>query len=269
MIQAGFGHHEVNIPLSSRPTILFHVWLYQWAAATSTLFSKLSICLFYLRVINDKIPRIGVFITMAYVTVWSLAIIIIWICRCYPIQAFWTAPGTLTCMTSNNFTRITGLQAGFGASTHFLLITLPMSTIWKLRMSSLKRAWLLFVLWLGGTCCLFAIGRVTLTFRGVEKHDTTWYGYKALLFQALEVYSQVFYICIPFIRPVASHIRSFSCSETSVTSSIASDVRRQTGSKPSWPFDAFDRESVKEIIHVPYPPRAFLFSQAPSVESLA
>lgn len=118
----------------------------------------LAILLFYVRVFPNKWMRLSVYALTAFVIAWTLAMVIVVIFQCTPVQFFWNreiARGH--CINANDF-----YFAMAVVSTVVLVavLFLPAPTIWKLQVSHTKRMGLAFV---------FTIGVLYVIFRDSHK----------------------------------------------------------------------------------------------------
>ncbi len=102
----------------------------------------MSILLLYRRIFTttNRAFRIGLYATMAYVTLWMLAVIPLTIFQCTPIKAFWSRtrmpPGSWTCVDA--FAAQIAMSV-LNVIGDLAVLLLPSLALYNLKMSSSRK----------------------------------------------------------------------------------------------------------------------------------
>jgi hypothetical protein len=166
----GAGYHEILVPLSDlKPAFqLSYGTLIVYQLDLSL--TKISICLFYLRVFVDRLSRHLVFGTLVVIGLYTIPCEAVSIFQCSPIGGVYDFTlqskciDTLPCFYISSIANIL-LDAW--------LIALVASRIWKLRMAHRQKIALLSVITLGWLVIIAAIVRVIRITLILHQQDKT------------------------------------------------------------------------------------------------
>ena len=111
-VHYGFGRHKTN--LSREDYVEFTKYSYaEWIQTFATLmFTKVSICLFLLRIVISKAFVRFLQALIAALVLSNIVITVLWIVQCRPLSMAWTAPETpLYCFTQAEMRNVILAQA--------------------------------------------------------------------------------------------------------------------------------------------------------------
>ncbi|KAG9235072.1 putative integral membrane protein [Amylocarpus encephaloides] len=164
--------------------------------------TKVSILFLYRRLFPTRTFRIASNLVGALVLAWLFATILVSIFSCSPVSAFWThAPGS-KCIVSVRFYIGNAVP---NIVTDFIILTLPIPVIWKLRTSLSERIALLIIFLLGGFVVIASIIRLTLLHE-VQDPDFMWGFNNTVIWSSVEPSMAVISACLPTMRPLAEFI---------------------------------------------------------------
>lgn len=114
--------------------------------AVSLPLTKCSILAFYLRLSQERVFRILVFIAVAFVAGYSISGVFVIIFSCIPVAGSWdlilAAEPTTRCVN-----RPVGYltQAAFNIASDIFILILPLPTIWKLQMRLQQKLYIIAI----------------------------------------------------------------------------------------------------------------------------
>lgn len=85
----GTGRHVANIPSADTPKALYYWWLCELFYATTTVFIRLSIAVFLLRIAIKPLHRGIIYGTLGGVIAFSLFYFFLVVFQCSPVSFFW------------------------------------------------------------------------------------------------------------------------------------------------------------------------------------
>jgi hypothetical protein len=113
----------------------------------SLAFSKVSVCLLYIRIFNYHVARIAAWLVLTAVVMYNIAGVVSTFTLCIPLEAWWDF--TITDKTCH------GGPAGMWAFiclhiiTDFLIFALPIPVVWMMKLAMKQKICVLFVFALG------------------------------------------------------------------------------------------------------------------------
>ncbi len=155
----GAGHHQAFVPFSDlKPTLQINygeVIIYQLCIALT----KISICLFNLRLFADRRARQMMIGTMVFILLYFIPCELLWIFQCWPIASFYDKSVAGKCANP-----MAGFYTNAGANVlvDIWLITFVAPRIWPLKMAFRQKAALPLVITLGW---LVAVATIIRTYR--------------------------------------------------------------------------------------------------------
>ncbi|EER27805.1 hypothetical protein CPC735_031410 [Coccidioides posadasii C735 delta SOWgp] len=163
---------------------------------------KISILLSYLRFLTTRTSR---FITWAMVGVmvaWFIAYEVIMLLNCIPLQDYWDNP-TPDAKCIDEFGKLFS-SAITNFVTDFVVLLLPIPTLWTLRLPIRDKIVLVALMSLGFTACAAAAIKVYYSYKAVLlTYDVTWEGYGVWLWSDVEINLAVISPSVPILRPLA------------------------------------------------------------------
>ena len=107
----------------------------------------MSILLLYRAIFTGRGFAIATNIIMGYVVAWGVAVVLVSIFSCNPVNGFWDTDIPSTCVSSILFFEWTTLTNVLG---DVMILALPVRKVWKLQMSTEKKIAVLGMFLLGG-----------------------------------------------------------------------------------------------------------------------
>jgi hypothetical protein len=172
----GLGHHAYDLSwyqLSTLYKLIFaHYILYLWAA----IFIRLSLILFYLRLLSNTTGPMVIFIRcfMVYLVVLTVVAHFATIFAYSPVSAGYDLNVRLKPFKALNTWLIVTWLSSIYAVTDVITWLLPIQIIWKLKLSARRRLSLFLLFGLGGIVCCVVVLRTTLLKRLYSTWDITW-----------------------------------------------------------------------------------------------
>ncbi|KAL8944868.1 MAG: hypothetical protein Q9216_000158 [Gyalolechia sp. 2 TL-2023] len=178
-----------------------------WPIAQST--TKISILLFYTRLFPSKVFRIAARTLVAIVSIWGIEQILATLLMCRPISRNWRIVVDGHC---GNVTANLVAGAGISTLTDFIILLLPMRTIWRLQVPFRNKISLSLIFGLGSLICIISVIRLralslyvsgpTTVFR-----DATYNNNRPILYTVLESSLGVICACVIIMKPLFSRSR--------------------------------------------------------------
>ena len=161
-IHYGLGRHKYYLTVWEY--IEFEKYSYgEWIQTFQTLmFTKISICLFLLRIPVEKIyirPLQGAIIGLI---VSNIILTLLWIFQCNPIASSWNKQTPGKCFTNAQLSRIIISQALISIISDFLLALFPIVLLWKVQIALRVKA---------GLCALMGLGLMYAPFSFYPCHE--------------------------------------------------------------------------------------------------
>jgi hypothetical protein len=88
-VKFGSGRHFENIPVNNIPSALYFWWLCELLYTVTTVFIRLSIAVFLLRITATPLHRFFIYATLAVVLAFSTFYLFLVIFQCTPVNFFW------------------------------------------------------------------------------------------------------------------------------------------------------------------------------------
>ncbi|KAF2789829.1 hypothetical protein K505DRAFT_377943 [Melanomma pulvis-pyrius CBS 109.77] len=200
-------------------------------------FTKISICLTYLRVFPFKTNKWFCYCTMTYVVGWSIAVFFAIMFQCWPVEANWDFFNMEKfCIDRRIFLIST---AALNSLTDLLVFLWPAKYIWNIQLPVSQRKGLMASFTLGCLVCVAGACRIWYIIVYYNSYDTSWEGAPTYVIAAFETNLGIICGCIPptrlffaklFPRILGSTLNSKnskpSTSSTSKTSGVRSLVQK-------------------------------------------
>ena len=174
----------------------------------TAMFTKISICLFLLRIFDRKrYWRWGLYSIVVVTVVTQLAVPVNVLVQCRPTQKLWNPRIPGKCWSSH--VRVYFIGYFNGAATiivDVILSSLPVVFLWNIQLSAKAKT---------GICCLMGMGffsGICAVVRTIFVHkltspDITWECVDLIHFGALEALIGIIAACIPTLRPLVIKIK--------------------------------------------------------------
>ena len=175
------------------------------------MWTKVSVCLFLIRILDSKTLKVPMYLTMTFLLVSNIVLTIIWIMQCQPLHVAWYGEGT--CMDRHAKEAVILTQAIISIVSDFGFASFPILLLWRLQIDLKTKIGLWILMCLGfitGACCVV---RTVLNDQSLPA-DGSYGGVVNWVWRTFEVQIGIIAACIPSLRPLYSRIRAKSKGET-------------------------------------------------------
>lgn len=211
-IRHGLGRHAYYLsPTPDLSADFTQAWKWQllteWESAFSLLFTRISVCLFLLRIFGAvRQWRRILYCALAFITVTNIPFAIIVITECAPMRKSWDPSIHGKCVSRGVVEFAAYGSAVVSAISDWILSSLPILCMWKVQMRPRLKAGICVLMAMGFFSGICAICRTALT-RALFGNDLTWdvFGYD--LAGILEQDIGIVAACIPTLKPLFSSQR--------------------------------------------------------------
>ncbi|KAF4628888.1 hypothetical protein G7Y89_g9255 [Cudoniella acicularis] len=211
--QYGTGHHTIiPNPANIIPTLKLAFasqLLYQFTLAIT----KVGICLFYLRIFQDRVSKILVYLITGFVVLTFLPLELGVVFRCSPVSDAWKF-GNANCAAQNP--RVFA-AAACNIFADVLLMAFVFPRFASLKMGRRQKISLMAIVSLGFLVIIVAIIRVARVAHLADDLDLSWDGYDVTTWSSVEVSTGIFCASAPCIRPLLRQIAPGFMSSISAT----------------------------------------------------
>ncbi|KUI69725.1 hypothetical protein VM1G_04787 [Cytospora mali] len=197
----GAGRH-INVVTDAR-TLIILILCDENIYVFGILLIKFSILLLYHRIIPGKTFRNFLITTALLVTAWALAAFFTNTFTCYPVEAQWDRTIKGTCRNYGT------ISLGIGIANviiDFILLGIPLPTLWKLQMSTRRKVLLFFALGAGSSACIASIVRLTYTQSGLSTYDESWDSVPVAILSGVEMCTAIIASCFATYRPLVERV---------------------------------------------------------------
>lgn len=186
---------------------LKYFFMTEFLAIISTMFTRISICIFLLRIFSTKQHwRWGLYTFLVFVTVTQTSAAVLVLVQCQPVQRLWnpTIPGK--CWNPHVQIRVGDFNGAISAFCDWVLATLPIVFLWNIQMSSRIKAGICCLMGMGFFSGLCAIVR-TVYLQKLASTDITWQGVDLVIWATLEEKLGIIAACMPTLKPLFHQMR--------------------------------------------------------------
>lgn len=137
-VKYGTGKHIPNIPVENIPKALYYWWLCELFYTVTTVFIRLSIAVFLLRICIKPIHKTIIYGTLATVLVFSTFYFFLVIFQCNPINFFWNQykGGKGSCINPADVPDASIAHSAVSFTADWILGLLPIAMLWHLQMNT-------------------------------------------------------------------------------------------------------------------------------------
>ncbi|KAK0104925.1 hypothetical protein ONS95_005188 [Cadophora gregata] len=198
--QYGSGVHIWNVPLE-KYTIYTKLGIP--GAVTynmSTLFTKVAILLFYLRLSTDFHFRCVTYAVMFVAVGYSLAGGFAFLYLCRPLPKYWdfSIPGECS-----NFGAAFLAGAALNVATDISLLLLPLWLLHPLKLPLKQKIGVTLILMTGSFVCGVSIYRLAIIPPGLKNMDATWHYIRNIIWCIIEMNTGIICACLPNLKAFA------------------------------------------------------------------
>ncbi|KAL2060556.1 hypothetical protein VTL71DRAFT_9197 [Oculimacula yallundae] len=199
-IQYGSGRHIWDVP---REKFQIYTKLGIPGGVTynmSTLFTKVAILIFYLRLSIDPYFRSVIYFVMFVAVGYSLAggFAFLYICR--PLQRYWdfSVPGMCHNLGASFLS-----GAALNVATDVALLLLPLWLLYPLRLPLKQKIGVALILMTGSFVLAVSIYRLAIIPPGLHNMDATWHYIRNIIWCIIEMHTGIICACLPNLKAFA------------------------------------------------------------------
>ncbi|KAH7304850.1 hypothetical protein BKA65DRAFT_205024 [Rhexocercosporidium sp. MPI-PUGE-AT-0058] len=198
--QYGSGRHIWDVPMEKFTT---YTKLGIPGAVTynmSTLFTKVAILMFYLRLSTDSYFRSVTYVVMFVAVGYSLAGGFAFLYLCRPLPKYWNfmIPGECS-----NFGAAFLSGAALNVATDVALLLLPLWLLYPLRLPLKQKIGVTLILMTGSFVCAVSIYRLAIIPPGLSNMDATWHYIRNMIWCIIEMNTGIICACLPSLKAFA------------------------------------------------------------------
>ncbi|KAI1311483.1 hypothetical protein F5Y03DRAFT_308211 [Xylaria venustula] len=209
----GLGKHLRDIPPDTDFTtsnILFYA--HQPVYYISVSLTKVSIILFYFRLLPQKSYRVFLWFMMVFVILTGASFAIAGIFQCNPIASAWNANIHGTCF---NQAALFYANGGFNIAQDSILYVLPTRILWKMNLPLKQRIALIVVFVVGGLTIVAGIiylrtfdtiVRIPSLKEAIMSTDPTWDHVGSSIWSSIECNVGIMCACLVHLKPLLIHV---------------------------------------------------------------
>ncbi|KAJ4314373.1 hypothetical protein N0V94_006475 [Neodidymelliopsis sp. IMI 364377] len=240
-VQAGNGKHAMFVSYPEGVSeILKYLYLSIIFYNVSLTITKISILLQYHRIFTLREMRIPVYVALALVSAWGVALLFTSIFSCVPVDAYWqiTEQSTAKCV---NRMALWYTNASVNIVTDLLVAIIPVPGLWGLQIPKRQKIALLGILTIGWFVCIVSVIRLyALTVFARHQDDTTYYSAPTAYWSAIEANLAIVCASLPALKPLVVRVvpvfgtRYSSRGRSSTAASGNNHRLHKIGSKGMW-----------------------------------
>ncbi|KAI9803689.1 MAG: hypothetical protein M1833_000601 [Piccolia ochrophora] len=196
----GYGRHLTTLTKSQQVNFYKCNFAFNILYTAGYPLSKISLTLFYRRLFVQRWFRVLCWILVGIFICYSVSVNIANICSVIPTNAYWDHDVTPTKAIDGN--ALFQANAAFNIATDFLLLIMPMTVLWKLKISNTQKLGVSLIFVLGVFTCVASIMRVVLYRDSKGKNDDPFVWGTSVWWTAGEVFLAIICACLPTFRPL-------------------------------------------------------------------
>ncbi|KAL8998623.1 MAG: hypothetical protein Q9169_002374 [Polycauliona sp. 2 TL-2023] len=206
-VSYGLGQHRSSLSERQYMTYLKYDFL-DWAQFfIALLVTKISICLFLLRLSQFNRLRNVLYGLMGILVMTHIPLLFIYIFQCDPVRKAWDREMDGECMSMDVVQNVVTAQGVFSFLTDFICAAFPAILLWNVKIKTKTKV---------GVCCLMGAGVITGAIAitrtafswQVQSEDLSWVGVPGALTRVFEVNIGTMAACAPVLRPLIRYIKA-------------------------------------------------------------
>ncbi|GIK00967.1 hypothetical protein Aspvir_004997 [Aspergillus viridinutans] len=187
--------------------------------------TKISICLFYLRVFPARPFRIMTYVVIGLNAGYLIAFVLISVFQCSPIKGAWLrwdGEGHYTC---NNINAQGWSAAAINMVLDLTVMALPLRELYQLNLSLRKKLFVMFMFSLGLFVTLVSIVRLNSLVHFAATDNVTWDYVEVGYWSTIEVHVGIICACLPALRALMRRLCPTMFGDTTRAASKQSATR--------------------------------------------
>ncbi|KAL8713751.1 MAG: hypothetical protein Q9220_002277 [cf. Caloplaca sp. 1 TL-2023] len=197
----GLGRHMYYLQADQRRRFMIIGWIDWMQTFIAIMFTKISICLFLLRIKNDKSNRIFMYSLIAANVLVTAVLCFLFLGMCRPIRAYWDIGVDGKCFSLKQTEIMVAAQGAFSVLSDLILATTPLLFLRHLQISLRTKLLLCVLMGAGYITAGCSLVRTILSDR-VLNPDITWSILTNAAWRAAEVNLGIVCANAPIARPL-------------------------------------------------------------------
>lgn len=180
-----------------------------WIQVFVTLaISKISICLFLMRLSKFDRLRRFLHVLIAFLILTHVPLTLLMIFQCRPVQKYWNQGLQGHCFPKTTVEKIIIAQGVISIVTDFIGATFPIFLLWNVDIKLRSKVALCLLMGLGIVTAAACIVRTALSWE-IKSNDLTWVGVGNSLARIFEINLGMIAACIPLMKPLVRFLRTY------------------------------------------------------------
>ncbi|KAL8815452.1 MAG: hypothetical protein Q9223_005401 [Gallowayella weberi] len=233
----GLGRHMYYLQSDQRRRFFIIGWLDWMQTFIAIMFTKISICLFLLRINNDKSNKIFMYSLIAACVLVTALSCFLFLGICRPLRAHWDVGVEGKCLSKHQIMAVVAGQGAFSVLSDLILATIPLFFLRHLQISRRTKLLLCVLMGAGYITAGCSLVRTILSDR-VLNPDLSWSDLTTAAWRATEVNLGILCANAPIARPLylysKGRLQTFHTSTTTDPSGTPS--RQEKGRSQRWPW---------------------------------
>ncbi|KAL9046059.1 MAG: hypothetical protein Q9206_007172, partial [Seirophora lacunosa] len=197
----GLGRHMYYLQPDQIRRFIIIGWLDWMQTFITIMLTKISICLFLLRIKNDTRNKIFMYVLIAANVLVTAVICFLLLGMCRPLRAYWDVAVDGRCFSTRQFMIMVASQGTFSILSDLILATMPLFFLRHLQISRRTKLLLCVLMGAGYITAGCSIVRTVLSPR-VLSADKTWADLTTAAWRAVEVNLGIICANAPIARPL-------------------------------------------------------------------
>ncbi|CAG7917657.1 unnamed protein product [Penicillium olsonii] len=248
MIGAGIhgnGRHWYNVSTEDRVIAMKYWWLCEIGFCFASIFCKISICIFLMRICINKTHILLLYCVMALTVLAGLVFMFLMLLQCKPLSFFWTRlayhpvrniPGEGSCIDMEIIIAMTYVYSAFAAMCDFTVGILPIFVVHNLQMKKQTKMAVIGILSMACIASSAVIVRIPFVKTFDDLNDFLYATVQIAYWSNLEAGLGITAGCLATLRPLLRHWFG-SRADPSYSAGFPKDTYgRRTGASQSRPM---------------------------------
>ncbi|KAI4275288.1 MAG: hypothetical protein LQ337_003343 [Flavoplaca oasis] len=197
----GLGRHMYYLQPEQRRRFHLLGWLDWMQTFTAIMFTKISICVFLLRIKDDKLNKIFMYSLIGANVVVTVISCALFLSFCRPIHAYWDVGVEGICFSKREIMATVAAQGSFSVLSDLILATTPLLFLRNLQISLRTKILLCVLMGAGYITAGCSLTRTVLSDRVLDP-DITWSDLTTAAWRATEVNLGIICANAPIARPL-------------------------------------------------------------------
>ncbi|KAL8752794.1 MAG: hypothetical protein Q9184_005623 [Pyrenodesmia sp. 2 TL-2023] len=231
----GLGRHMYYLQPDQRRRFHLIGWLDWMQTFIAIMLTKISICLFLLRIKNNQSNKIFVYTLIAANVVVTAVSCFLFLGLCRPIRAYWDIDIEGKCFSKQQIEAIVASQGSFSVLFDIILATTPLFFLRNLQISLRTKLLLCVLMGAGYITAGCSLVRTILSSR-VKDPDITWADLTTAAWRATEVNLGIICANAPIVRPLYLYYKGRLRILQDTTTGTSDPSGPSTSRTRIWPF---------------------------------